>query len=103
MKRMPYNEDKPFKRFNMEELLHEKIDDFWYVHTQLAEKHRGIDVSDEFQTLFNMMVKKRPEQRATIKDIKRAKWFNKPIYTPYELKMMMMTKYPNLKRAEERL
>lgn len=33
MKRMPYNEDKPFKRFNMEELLHERIDDFWYVHT----------------------------------------------------------------------
>lgn len=50
-----------------------------------------------------MMTKKKPEERATIKDIKRTKWFNKPIYSPYELKVMMASKYPNLKRTEERL
>jgi len=35
------------------------------------------------------MVKHNPEERITIKEIKQSKWYNGPVYTPFDFERKM--------------
>lgn len=66
--------------------MHESIEGFWDVHRKIKTFE---DVDSEFKGLFESMVHKTASRRATISDIKKNPWFNRPIYTNEELIKIM--------------
>lgn len=50
----------------------------------------------DFKELFFGMMRRNPERRMTIEEIKGSKWYNGPVYTGEELeKLMKHVKYSN--------
>jgi len=83
---LPYAEDMEVNGQNLFEMLLTESKDFW-------ELHRDHDLSNDFKELFFSMTKRDPSKRATISQIKKSKWYQGPIYSYNELKLIFSEKF----------
>ena len=81
----PQFENNSLDGFNFAQLLEENSPKFWTSHSEVQKKATSFFDKD-FQDLFMSMTKANPEERASIKEIKESKWYNKPVYSTEELK-----------------
>ena len=82
---MPYIEDKVISGVNLYDLLFEDIEAYWENIDQIL----GFALKDDFKALFTSLVKKDPNQRIDIKEIKKNRWYRGEIYHPEELPKIM--------------
>jgi len=82
--KLPYNESKQYKGIDFFNLFHNDNSTFWKKQCEIQRKHFSFFRTD-FKGLIIKMMKFKPEERATIEDIKRSSWYNGPVYTPEEL------------------
>jgi len=94
---LPYIEDKPIKGYDMFKLL-KKGEAFWDAHNDCQSKM--IHCDEDFKELFNGMVKYEPSERYSIQDVKKSAWYNGPVYSKKEIKIIMhdRIKVPNILR-----
>lgn len=85
---------------NLYNLLQANPKDFWKIHCLLQKKEPSY-FDDDFKTLFSEMTKHNPENRATIKEIKKSKWYNGPIYHHDQLKKLMQELLPGERNQED--
>jgi len=87
---LPYDEKAPVGGHDLYEMVLNQDDSFWEIHNQCAGTN--IIYDNNFKSLFFSMVKEDPKERASIKDSKLNKWYQKPVYTEEELILAMMDK-----------
>jgi len=83
--RLPYSESKNYKGIDFFYLFHNENSSFWRKQCEIQRKHPSFFRTD-FKELINKMMKLKPEERATIEEIKSTSWYNGPTYSPEELK-----------------
>jgi len=89
---IPYTEEKNIHGIDLYPLLRNEDPLFWEYHTKFQK--RTADFFDQdFQELFNSMVKTDSSMRWTMEKIKKSKWYNGPVYGNDELAANMMSKY----------
>lgn len=66
-------------------LLEKNTAKFWTTHSEVQKRNSDF-FSKDFQDLFISMTKVNPHERASIKEIKKSKWYNGPVYNSEELK-----------------
>jgi len=84
----PHSEDSELEGINLTDLLYRNKAEFWMKHCQIQERKPSFFDRD-FKELFNNMIKFNPQDRWTLRDIKKSRWYNGPIYTPAELQKKM--------------
>lgn len=84
----PHSEDTTFEGLDLADLMHNKNAEFWKKHAEIQEKDQSFFDKD-FKELFNAMTKHNPEDRISIKEIKQSKWYNGPVYTPFDCERKM--------------
>jgi len=84
----PHSENTPLEGIDLVDLMYNNNSEFWNKHCEIQEKSPSFYEKD-FRDLFNAMVRFNPEDRITIKEIKKTKWYNGPVYTPTELHKKM--------------
>jgi len=84
----PHSEDSAFEGLDLSDLMYNKNAEFWKKHAQIQEKDQSFFDKD-FKELFNGTTKYNPEDRMSIKQIKQSKWYNGPVYTPFEFERKM--------------
>jgi serine/threonine protein kinase len=82
---LPYSENKLVRDHDLQKLLYEDPKSFWHIVEELKHNVENKD----FRSLFELMTKKNPLERATLKDIKESKWYKGPVYNPSELEEKM--------------
>lgn len=85
---LPHAENKLYNGIDLFDLMMNNHKEFFRVHCEI----QGVDnsfFSESFRDFFRGMVKMEPEQRMSIADIKKSRWYNRSIYTPSELKKKM--------------
>jgi len=89
----PHSEDTAFEGLNLADLMYNKNGEFWSKHAEIQDKKPSF-FDNDFKELFNAMTKFNPEDRMSLKEIKQSKWYNGPVYTPfdYERKMKQIVK-----------
>ena len=65
----------------------ERNEDFWVENEGISEGR--VKLSAELVQLLNRMWREKPEERMTVDQIKESRWFNEPVYTKDELKVVM--------------
>jgi len=80
----PHSENSPLEGIDLVDLMYNNNAEFWNKHCEIQERKSSFYEKD-FRDLFNDMVKMNPEERFTIKEIKKTKWYNGPIYQQEEL------------------
>jgi len=89
--KLPHSEHIPYEGMNLWEMMYEDNQKFWKVHSKIQEKPMSF-FDEDFKNLFNMMTSLRPCDRPKIKEIKKSKWYNGPVYSKEELKNLMRKK-----------
>jgi len=90
---LPHSENKLFKGMNLFEMMYSNNETFWEKHCEIQNK--PFEYFDEdFKALFNGMVAIDPQDRISLTDIKKSKWYNGPVYTSQELVFLMSELYP---------
>jgi len=84
----PHSEDQALEGLNLADLMYNKNADFWKKHAEIQEKPLSF-FDDDFKELFNGMTKYNPEKRITVEDIRKSKWYNGPVYTPFDFERKM--------------
>jgi len=84
----PHSENTPLEGIDLVDLMYNNNSEFWKKHCEIQER-RSSFYEKEFKDLFNAMVKANPEERISIQEIKKSKWYNGPVYTPVELQQRM--------------
>jgi len=84
----PHSEDTAFEGLNLADLMYNNIDEFWKKQIEIQGKKDSFFDKD-FRELFNAMIKYNPEERISLKEIKQSKWYNGPIYTPFDFERKM--------------
>lgn len=89
----PHSEGNPIDGIDFADLLYRNPEQFWRKHIEIQEKDAAFFDKD-FRELFSAMTRYNAEDRITLKKIKQSKWYNGPIYTPfdYERKMKQILK-----------
>jgi len=89
----PHSEDAAFEGLNLSDLMYNKNKEFWKKHLEIQGKDKSF-FDNDFKELFNAMTKFTPEDRMSLKQVKQSKWYNGPVYTPfdYERKMKELLK-----------
>jgi len=80
---LPHSESNLIGGLNFSKLLHNNDPMFWAKHST----ENQLLFSEEFKHLFILMTKTKPEDRISIGDIKKSKWYNGPFYKIDELKV----------------
>ena len=62
--------------------------EFWIKHCEIVSKSSSF-YNDSFVELFNGMTQADPQQRFTIKQIRKSKWYNGPVYSSFKLQSKM--------------
>eukprot|EP00330_Aristerostoma_sp_ATCC50986_P007602 CAMPEP_0114594854 /NCGR_PEP_ID=MMETSP0125-20121206/16568_1 /TAXON_ID=485358 ORGANISM="Aristerostoma sp., Strain ATCC 50986" /NCGR_SAMPLE_ID=MMETSP0125 /ASSEMBLY_ACC=CAM_ASM_000245 /LENGTH=182 /DNA_ID=CAMNT_0001795689 /DNA_START=436 /DNA_END=984 /DNA_ORIENTATION=- len=73
----PCLEGKKVKGKDMHALMLDNPKEFWEQWDVLT--HGNNNMSQEFKELFMLMVKKDPEERASIEEVKNSRWYKGPI------------------------
>lgn len=84
----PHCENQCLKGVNLEEMMYQNNEQFWKKHCKIQGRDTGF-FGKEFKELFNAMVKREPNERLKIKEIKESSWYNGPVYTPVEFEGKM--------------
>jgi serine/threonine protein kinase len=84
----PHSENNTVEGVDLVDLMYNNNDEFWRKHCEIQEKKNSF-YDKEFKELFNSMVKYNPDERITIKEIKKSKWYNGKVYSPNELQKKM--------------
>jgi len=92
---MPYSEDKETTGYELLELLKKQDGDFWKILKKLIPMK--ISFGKDFKKLFFGMINSNPEERMTIADIKKSKWYKGSIYSEKKLAKVMTER---IKKAE---
>jgi len=79
----PCLEDTLVENEDLYGLMFDEEEKFWEVHNNIHKSK--IQFEDDFKELFMSLVKANSNERATISDIKKSKWYQGPVYTPEEL------------------
>jgi len=79
----PCVEDMLIEGHKLYDLMLEENSKFWDVHNKIHK--RKVHFDDDFKQLFVSMVKQNPDERCTILQIKRSKWYQGLTYTETEL------------------
>lgn len=82
---IPHAEDELYKGVNLLELLNTNPTEFFKKHSTIQNQNLSF-FDEDFKSLFVAMTKPEAGQRCTIKDVKKSKWYNGPVYTKEELK-----------------
>lgn len=90
---LPHSENKLFRGMNLFDMMYNDNEVFWKKHCEIQNKPPEY-FGEDFKALFNAMVRFESQERISIKDIKRTKWYNGPIYTSQELGLLMNELYP---------
>jgi len=86
-------EDRTFQNINCYSTFVHNNNKFWEGKA-LLKKSKGF-FSEDLIELVNGMLKNKPEERFTIKDIKESRWFQGPVLDLDSLKAMMKPKLSN--------
>jgi serine/threonine protein kinase len=89
--KLPHSESMLYNGFNLMEIMHLDNPRFWKIHSEIQEKPHNF-FEEDFKSLFNMMTKLKPYERATINEIKKSAWYNGPVHTKEEVKTIMKKK-----------
>lgn len=85
---LPQVEDVLYEGVILYDLLQKSPKKYWAKMTEVVKK--GADFFDEdFKELFSWMMKANPDERPTLQEIKKSKWFNGPVYEIPKLKEEM--------------
>jgi len=60
---------------------------FWKIYEEIIEE--SLELSPDFKELFFSMVRADPQKRVTVEEIKENSWFQGPVYSEQELKILM--------------
>jgi 5'-AMP-activated protein kinase catalytic alpha subunit len=83
----PYLEDKEVKGFDLQKLMLENNEFYW---DALIECKGDVEnLSQDFKDLFFGMVRLSPLERWTLEEVKRSVWYNGPVLSQKELKIIM--------------
>jgi serine/threonine protein kinase len=83
----PGTEDTIIQGFNLHDMMIAGNSAFWDAHSKV---HRGGLVFDEdFKKMFFAMVHAAPQDRASIEELKKLKWYNGRVYSHDELKVRL--------------
>jgi len=82
----PHTEDCSYQGVDLFGLLHHNNHEFWEKHCEFQNRSQSF-FSNDFRELFNGMTMFDPEERLTITQIKKSRWYNGPIYSNDELKI----------------
>jgi len=89
--KLPHSENILYQDVNLSTLMYEDSQKFWKMHCEINDKPSSF-FDDDFKALFSIMTKFNPQERASIAEIKKSKWYNGPIYSKEELKSIMKKK-----------
>jgi len=84
----PHAEQTLFQGLDLGDLMYTKNEQFWKKHCEIQGKELSFFDKD-FRELFNAMTKFNPQDRMSLKEIKQSKWYNGPIYTPFDFERKM--------------
>ena len=84
---LPYDENAAVQGYDLFDLLFSDPEGFWEAHAKI--RGAPLDVDEDFKELFMSMVRLEPEKRASIPQIKKSKWYNKPKYSNKEIRVVM--------------
>jgi len=84
----PHSEGNPIEGVDFAKLMYSDNEKFWKKHMEIQEKNEAFFDMD-FKELFNAMTKFNPEDRMTLREIKKTKWYNGPVYTPFDFERKM--------------
>mmetsp|Transcript_14074 Transcript_14074/g.12036 ORF Transcript_14074/g.12036 Transcript_14074/m.12036 type:complete len:141 (+) Transcript_14074:583-1005(+) len=86
-KKLPYMEGKVQYGKDMQKVLLNDPNNFWH---ELVEIHPDFYALDgDFKVLFMAMVRKNPEERVTMAEIKKSSFYKGPVYDDETLKEKM--------------
>jgi len=80
----PHAEQTLFQGLDLADLMYRKNDKFWKKHCEIQNNDLSFFDKD-FRELFNAMTKFNPQDRLSLKDVKKSKWYNGAVYTPFDL------------------
>lgn len=83
-----HSENTPLEGIDLVDLMYNNNNEFWKKHCEIQERTSTF-YEKEFKDLFNAMVKSNPEERISIQEVKKSKWYNGPVYTQPELEKKM--------------
>lgn len=84
----PHAEDDGPDNGEYVDMMYQDNYGFWEKHCEMEERDRSF-YDRSFRQLFNNMVKEKPHHRWNLKQIKKSKWYNGPVYSPEELHNIM--------------
>jgi len=85
---LPQTEDIPFRNVNLWDLMQTNPKRYFEIQAENLNETPDF-FSEEFRELFLGMTKANPNERWTIEDIKKSKWYTGPRYSQSELKMVI--------------
>jgi len=85
---LPHSEQQKYKSYDLFDLMINNPALFWEKHCEIQKKASSF-FDEDFKDLFNAMIQLRPEDRPSISEIKDSKWYNGPVYTQDEVKIVM--------------
>lgn len=86
MRIQPYIEDTEIQGNDLEVMFINQYSNYWKTISKIS----GAEIIDnDFMQLVWSMTKLDPEDRATIKEIKKSKWYNGPVYSEEDYKKVV--------------
>jgi serine/threonine protein kinase len=85
----PYIEDTEIQGNDLEAMFVNQYSNFWKTISQISEE--PLEIERDIRDLIWSMTKMDPDDRATIQEIKKNKWYNGPVYSVEEYKKTMET------------
>jgi serine/threonine protein kinase len=85
---LPHSEQQKYKCYDLFDLMVNNPALFWEKHCEIQRKDSAF-FDEDFKNLFNAMIQLKPENRPTISQIKASKWYNGPVYTENEVRVLM--------------
>jgi serine/threonine-protein kinase 11 len=80
---LPMPKHVKYNGLSIYDILQINSNKFWEIHAKTGSS--SIVFDDDFKNLFVWMTKKKPEQRASIQDIKNSRWYNGEVYSSKDL------------------
>lgn len=80
---LPYSEGEEINGIDLYQTISQDPETFWDFHQELSGGE--LELSQSFKDLFLSMVKRAPEERASIKKIKESAWYNEGMYSNEEI------------------
>lgn len=84
---LPYFEDEYYEGVDLFRLMQDDSKSFFDTHSQIQEVNESY-FDRSFCELFLSMVSEAPEDRPSIAEIKKSKWYQESVFSPKDLKLL---------------